>query len=288
MFYIDDLLQNGVIWLVLAIAIISRFFNHKLWLVALTISLILIFVSGRIDYAALGFIVSGLAIAKWQQHVAEKLKMLLTSVVVLWSLVLAAHLLPGVDNLKVVDQAITGSLSIPFTMYLNLDKPVIFFAFLLLLPNLLKQQAKLETLFGLNVLNSYKPLLIILSLFSLVFMIAVGFMLIKPEFSLPQWWWLFMLNNLFFVCIIEEVFFRGFIQQKLTQKLSPEIALLITSVLFGLVHFSGGIVYVFVATIAGLLYGFTYMYTGRVSAAIAMHFTLNMVHFLCFTYPMAK
>ena len=94
----------------------------------------------------------------------------------------------------------------------------------------------------------------------------------------------------------EEAFFRGFVQQKLMEKLSVKLsarraawgATCIGAMLFGLAHFAGGPGYVLAATLAGLLYGVVYLYTGRLSMAIAVHFLLNILHLLFFTYPMAK
>ena len=36
---------------------------------------------------------------------------------------------------------------------------------------------------------------------------------------------------------------------------------------------------------AGLFYGYTYQKTKRIEASMLVHFCLNMVHFLMFTYP---
>ena len=252
------------------------------------ISLVLAFMFEHINYIGVVVILGGLAIAKWQQNVPEKYKTFLQSIVILWSLALAAHLLPGFNNLHVINQVTTGPQSLAFTMYLNLDKPLIFFALLLLMPTMLNQQVKPKDLFGINVFSGYKPFVIILSMVFVIFITAMALLLIKPELSFPQWWWIFALNNLLFVCVAEEAFFRGFIQGNLAKKYSPESAILISSILFGLAHFAGGIGYMFVATIAGLLYGFTYIYTGKLSAAIGIHFTINILHLCLFTYPMAK
>jgi len=64
--------------------------------------------------------------------------------------------------------------------------------------------------------------------------------------------------------------------------------LIVASLLFGIAHFAGGLNYVVVATLAGLLYGVVYLNTGKIWHAILMHFCLNMVHLYLFTYPLAK
>ena len=109
----------------------------------------------------------------------------------------------------------------------------------------------------------------------------------------PKWTPLFIIwawGNLFFTCIAEEAFFRGFIQKNLMRVLSnitggTALALLISSVLFGLAHLAGGVYYVILSIVAGIGYGWAYHRTQRIEAAILTHFTLNSLHFLFFTNP---
>jgi membrane protease YdiL (CAAX protease family) len=101
------------------------------------------------------------------------------------------------------------------------------------------------------------------------------------------------LVNLFFTCVAEEALFRGFLQNQLTQLLSQwtygsTISLILTSILFGLVHFPGGWSYVFLATVAGLFYGYAYFKAQKIEASIWVHFLVNAIHFLAFTYPALK
>jgi len=286
MFDLAQLQQSGVVWLMLAIAIITAFFNVRTSFIVLALSLVSALILGHLNLASLAVIISGLVISFLHHKTQGKIKLLLQSMVVLWMIALAAHLLPGFNNLQVLDQVISGTNSQPFNMYLNIDKPLVFFALILLIPNLLKQQTIPETF--LTKMQKYQfsglVLLTILFIYALAFMLG----LLQVELSTPHWIWIFALNNLIITCVVEEAFFRGFIQQKLTIKTNPLLALVITSVLFGIAHFGGGIAYVFVATIAGLLYGLTYMYTGRLIMAILVHFVVNIFHLLLFTYPLLK
>jgi len=109
----------------------------------------------------------------------------------------------------------------------------------------------------------------------------------------PKWTTLFFLFapvNLFFTCLSEEAFFRGFVQHELARigsrrALATGVALTIAAVLFGLAHFAGGLSYVLAATVAGLGYGWAYLRTQRIEGAMTVHFGVNAVHFLLFTYP---
>jgi len=95
-------------------------------------------------------------------------------------------------------------------------------------------------------------------------------------------------TNLFFTVIAEEALFRGVILHGLlnhwTFKHGRWMALLLSSILFGLVHLSGGWLYVFLATIAGVVYGAAMMRSGRIEMAILAHITLNTGHILLFSY----
>ncbi len=63
------------------------------------------------------------------------------------------------------------------------------------------------------------------------------------------------------------------------------IAIAVSSGLFGLAHFGGGVSYIVLATAAGLGYGIVYQRTRSIEMAMLAHFALNTVHFLLFTYP---
>ena len=84
--------------------------------------------------------------------------------------------------------------------------------------------------------------------------------------------------------------FRGLIQAQLGacflgRRYGSAVAIGISSLLFGLAHFSGGLPYVGLADVAGVGYGIIYQRSGRVEFSIAAHFLLNATHFLLFTYP---
>jgi hypothetical protein len=63
------------------------------------------------------------------------------------------------------------------------------------------------------------------------------------------------------------------------------VSLLLVSIFFGVLHYSGGWKYILLATIAGIVYGYIYQKTKRIEASILTHFVLNTLHFLLFTYP---
>jgi membrane protease YdiL (CAAX protease family) len=111
----------------------------------------------------------------------------------------------------------------------------------------------------------------------------------------PKWPWFaagHLLRILLWTCVLEEMLFRGVIQRSLADwppvrdrpalKWLPLVA---ASLLFGAAHAGGGAVLVALATIAGLGYGAAWQATQRIEAAIAVHFAVNAVHFVAFSYP---
>ena len=232
----------------------------------------------RLSLQALATVLIGLGVAFFapRQDSVWK-KAIAYGFVLIWSLAMFAHLLPGFANLKVLHSVVSGPQSVPFNMHLNLDKPLVFFALLLAYPVLLGQAKTVN----LKVLLASSALLIVL------LPIATGTGAIRPELTLPDWWWLFALNNLLFTCVAEEALFRGFIQQSLTRRFGWVAGVVVASLLFGLAHFAGGITLVLFATLAGLGYGLMFHFTGRLSVAVTAHFLFNFAHLIFFTYPVA-
>lgn len=100
----------------------------------------------------------------------------------------------------------------------------------------------------------------------------------------------FLITNLLFTCVIEESFFRGLLQENFSKLLAnwrhgAYIALILTALIFGLVHYKGGLLFVGLATLAGLFYGYAKYRVKHIEAAILTHFSINTVHVIAFTYP---
>jgi membrane protease YdiL (CAAX protease family) len=139
-----------------------------------------------------------------------------------------------------------------------------------------------------SALASAAPVLLVTFVATAVCALALGY----TAFA-PKWVSLFLVwapINLFFTCLSEEAFFRGFVQHELagagTRSRTPGVvALVAAAVLFGLAHFGGGASYVFAGIIAGLGYGWAFLRTQRIEAAMAVHFGVNALHFLLFVYP---
>ncbi len=294
----QDLFPSVIPWLFLILTIITAFVKPKLWPLGLIITLISGLFYNAIDLVGLGVVTLLLAMSYYANKISTKpssnpsnklwnrrINTVITTLVIISCIALAAHVLPGFNNLQVLSNVEKSINSMPFTLYLNFDKPMILFALLVLYPALLISKKPI-TLFKAH--NRSRLSALVVLVFILLFSLAILLSLIKYDPQLPNWWWLFALNNLLLTCIIEEVFFRGFIQQKLTSLINPLAGLILTSLLFGIAHFSGGYNFVILATLAGFLYGVVYLNTGKIWYAILLHFCFNMVHLALFTYPLLK
>ncbi|WP_180884982.1 CPBP family intramembrane glutamic endopeptidase [Ruegeria sp. THAF57] len=194
---------------------------------------------------------------------------------ILWAVALGAHLVPGFHNLLVLDQVQSGPDSTAFSMYLNLDKPLVLFAVLLAWPNMNTPIAQVRRF----------PLFVGLILLPLLFATGLATGAVRPEIGLPEWWQVFALANLLLTCLTEEAFFRGYLQSMISSKLGAALGIAAASVLFGLVHWPGGMALVAFASILGAACGLGYYATGRLWVPTLMHFVFNAAHLVFFTYP---
>ncbi|MFC0140746.1 lysostaphin resistance A-like protein [Erwinia mallotivora] len=193
------------------------------------------------------------------------------------SLALMLHLVPGFNNHQVVQAVKAGPESAPFSFWYNLDKALIPFLLLACLPTLLRRPA-------VSPANSlwWLVLLLAMPMLLLVATLSGG---LRVELHAPEWLGSFMLANLFIVSLAEEALFRGYIQQRLSQLMGNIWGLLLAALLFGLAHIAGGPLLVFFATLTGIIYGFAWLWSGRVWLAALVHFCFNLLHLLFFTYP---
>ncbi|EAR20377.1 CPBP family intramembrane glutamic endopeptidase [Nitrococcus mobilis] len=202
-------------------------------------------------------------------------------------LVLGFHLVPGFENILVIeDQALKGY-SAKFSSYLNFDKALAGLVFYLVtVPR--SYQVKFTHIICAFVITLITASIVLFT------GIKLGLIDFNTDYAFgAEFFCFFILNQILVVAMAEEVFFRGFIQGKLyllftsNKLLLKTIPLSITSILFGLVHFGGGVEYVALATLAGFGYGLVYQLTRNIQLTIISHALFNMIHLLFFTYPLS-
>jgi membrane protease YdiL (CAAX protease family) len=128
---------------------------------------------------------------------------------------------------------------------------------------------------GMRELVFYTPMALALGL-------ALGFLhahAVWPRPSAMVFAWVF---TFFFIAVPEELFFRGWLQNLLEERVGRLPALLLTSVLFGLAHFNKRAVYfnwryVLLAALAGFFYGRAWRQQRRVGASAVTHASVDAI-----------
>lgn len=272
-------LPDSLIWGALALAVLLCLVRQRLpGLILLGVALLAALYLGRLSPSALLITLAGLLLAWRTPGLPQPWRGAALTLVLLWAIALMLHLIPGFSNLKVLDQVQAGPASVPFNMYLNLDKPLVFFGLLLAWPALLGQGGAIR----------WRALALLLLPLAALLITAWQLGALKPEAGLPYWWWLFALNNLLFTCVAEEALFRGFIQQGVAARSRLWLGILVASLLFGAAHLAGGPLLMLFAALAGACYGLAFHVSGRLSVAIVIHFLFNFAHLALFTYPLAS
>jgi len=197
------------------------------------------------------------------------------------AIALSTHQLPGFQNPAALYAVRTTPDAAPFTLFLNLDKPLIGFWVVLTLPWITSRR------FWRQVFPAAGAALLLAIPLCMTLALALGIVHWAPK--LPPYALLWTLNNLLLVCVAEEAFFRAYVQGGLSRLLGNGKtvrfgALFVSAVLFGAAHYAGGWRWMLLAAVAGAAYGWAYQ-RGGLRAAVLTHFGLNAVHFFFFTYP---
>lgn len=86
--------------------------------------------------------------------------------------------------------------------------------------------------------------------------------------------------------IIEEYICRGIIFAELSQHFSPNITVILSAVIFGVMHLiAGGIILAIGATLMGLILGFIYLRTKSLTIAVIAHMFANLSDFIIELVP---
>ncbi|MGR3616237.1 MAG: lysostaphin resistance A-like protein [Paracoccaceae bacterium] len=278
MIFLLELLPQIWPWVFLMTGLLVLFLGARgLGLALLVVWLLFALALGYVSGLAAAFLGAavGLAMVAPRMHGARAL--VVHGALILICIALAAHLISGFANLRILDDVQSGPRSMGYTLFLNFDKPMVLMLLCLAWPRLNAVEARIRTWPALSVA--------VVSLSLLPLAVAQGSL--RFELSWPAWALLFFVANLLQTCLVEEAFFRGYVQRALNDRVGPLMAVLFTSVLFGLTHLGDGISLAIYAGLLGLGCGFVFALTGRLWAAVALHFVFNAGHLVFFTYPAA-
>jgi len=194
-----------------------------------------------------------------------------------------SSLIPDVRQWRCFEAVQLSEGALPFTFQFLFDVPLIGLAVILFAVPSVCTKAEWLTVF--QVLKRLIPCMLVT-----ICSMALLMHYVNWDFKLTPLFFLWSLSNLFFVCVTEEAIFRRFFQDTFRQLFKrfaygDYMAIAVASLLFGIAHFAGGMLYVILATVAGGFYGWAYYKTARLEASILAHYSMNAVHFVFFTYP---
>ena len=116
--------------------------------------------------------------------------------------------------------------------------------------------------------------------------LGIGFIQFHPRLLSGWSVVIAVLATVLFVAIPEELFFRGILQNLLETRVGRQIALVVTSILFGLAHFNKGARlnwrYVLLAAIAGVFYGRAWRQRRQLLASVIAHTAVDVAWSLWF------
>ncbi|WP_051317316.1 CPBP family intramembrane glutamic endopeptidase [Ectobacillus panaciterrae] len=93
----------------------------------------------------------------------------------------------------------------------------------------------------------------------------------------PRVWWHYLV---LFAIIIpgEELFWRGYIQRRLTRVIAPSLGILLSTLLYAAAHLSSGsLLLVIAALVGGVFWGGIYHRTGSIEMAILSHLMFDLL-----------
>jgi uncharacterized protein len=254
------------------------------WLAVLPVSLIAASMAGLVSLAGLSALAAlALACTLASRHPHRGIRGAAHVALLALTAGLLLHVVPGFENPRVLHDVVLTPGAQPYTKYLNFDKAA---TGLLLLgvyaPSLTQRDEGVRHAVGF----AWRFGIMVAVVMALS--VAVGYVRWDPKH--PSWWPMWLWSMVFFTALPEEVVFRGLLQAWITDSLGGTtragwLGVLVAGGLFGLVHIAGGPVYVALATVAGIGYGWVFLSTRSIGAAIAAHAGLNTVHFFLFTYP---
>lgn len=253
-----------------------------LWLmVAVTVFLWVLTVTNdtRVIWLIVVACLNGFLSMTKKDSLVKKMALLCSIVITVGIIALKMNILPAIYSFNGLR---TSPHAPVFSIVSNTTKMALALLFLPLLPSLTDKKA------------TNLPVTSLIYIIIVYLMISSGILVtfallvkhIKFDFTYPSFFSIWLLNMLW-ICFSEEIIFRGVVQNYLCRLLvnQRDLAVLAASLVFGLGHWSIGWNMVALSTAAGLFYGFLYKATRRLWCPMLLHFGINLIHFIFFSYP---
>ncbi|RTL35384.1 MAG: CPBP family intramembrane metalloprotease [Burkholderiales bacterium] len=258
------------------------------WLVVYALALGAALVQGFVLPAGALSLVVLLALTElFRRPLGATVHWLVFALLLLLALALALHKVPGFNNPIVIDAAQLSPEASPFTQYLNFDKGSVGLVLVALLAPRLRRGDGAGRVLLRAWAYAMAAAIVVLGV-----AVAIGLVRVDPKWPVQAP--LFLIVNLFLTCVAEEGFFRALIQDPLTGpgqsakhrwRGRAVLGVAVSAALFGLAHAGAGASMVVMAALAGLANAVAYAWHRRIEVPIVMHFGVNAMHFLLFTYP---
>ncbi len=273
-------------YLALTMSIISLWIKNSFWIWGslLIAGLVFASIANVVDPMSIATIGIFGWLAWLFQYVKGKGKIAIGILVIFFSLALWAHKMPGINNMKVAEGVLSPG-GIHYNLWFNFDKPLVGLFLLAWVVPIVSSFAQWGKAFK-------QSFFLIVGGVLLLIVISMKGGLVAWDPKIPRISLLFLWANLFFVCIPEEAFMRGFLQRELCKLLGERLFAKIISVvviagIFAGLHFFWIQDPFFLAMVflAGVIFGSIYEITRVIEASILCHFVFNVTHFFLFTYP---
>lgn len=136
---------------------------------------------------------------------------------------------------------------------------------------------------------------IVTAIVALVVIVAIGALFMSLGFDLkdasniPDLELYFSLPSILFLIafqpVAEEIFFRGFLLEKIDSLTGKKTAIITTAILFGIAHLSSGNIYpAFMTGVIGILLAFLVIKTKNLYSAITAHILFNLASFSMYIF----
>lgn len=266
-------------FVLLVLAVCAVWLPLPAWALLYALAVVAALAQGVLAWPGVAALSVLLGLAWWTARAQGNSAWLARALLLVWCAALVLHAVPGFHNPVAIDAVRFAPDARPFTQYLNFDKGSVGLVLLALLaPRLRRGDAPGPW----AATTAATWALVTFAVLGLALLLGV----VRPDPKLPAQAAQLLVVNLFLTCVAEQAVFRTLVQDPLRRtRIGPWGAVLLSAALFGLAHAGGGAEMVLLAALAGLGHAWVYERTQRIEAPILVHFGLNAVHFLGFSYP---